>query len=100
MGPTFEVKVEKSILTAYICIYGVKSLRLIGFWCRRIFPTGGKGFEDFILTRNHFASYKGVNRFRRNFLMDLKEEEPIAEGIRKGRKKKEKKMSAKRGITI
>lgn len=83
---------------AYIYIYSVKSLRLIGFWCRRIFPTGGKGFEDFILTRNHFASYKGVNRFRRNFLMDLKEEEHIEEGIRKGQKKKRKRKKCLQNV--
>jgi len=49
---------------------------------------GGEGFEDFILTQNHFASYKGVNRFRKNFLMDLKEEERTAVGGWQGAAKK------------
>lgn len=89
-GATFEAKVRKKCaLIGYIYIYGVKSLRLIGFRCRRIFSKWrGRGFLGLYFNPKSLRQLQRRKPFSQNFLMDLKEEERTVVGGWQGAEKK------------
>ena len=101
-GATFEAKVRKKCaLIGYIYIYGVKSLRLIGFRCRRIFPKWrGRGFRGLYFNPKSLRQLQRRKPFSQKLFNGFKRRRTHSGGGLAGGSKKKEKMSAKRGITI